>query len=506
MRGRRRVGSAAGLLWLLGALATRSPSLASALDRDFSTVENKLPSVLAPVRKGSAVTAALSPAQRRAFEHLLGHALGETPGVKWMTREFAQRMRSFLVGGAALNGVSEDAALSAAFVTAKCDRTNTGYVGPSLPAIKQALQDGNIREVWGLMYVLTKTRYFTDLVLSLLAPAATAPAMTPDALGAAFGLDAPSLAVRWAEVQTTLRLPTQALRYSQGMPDFAWEPFSSWVRFDFDAVSTAGTTLWTAARVPLPTGCRRVGLRSDDPSIEPPLSEAELAYQCGGAAGAGDEEDEGGVEGSREKSRESRAGPCELKWEPGAQCFQLPNASWTLPDATGNTVTVPGINARAALLGYRSCAAASGTTANMLQLGTLLGFRADELVLLRATMAAWMMPTDDHSFFEILLGADTYVPEPFRMLMGLQDLRALWPPNATLTTADGRLGFSGADLWRAVSRRLHMAPQLLEAMAPEAQAYVKELILASTDGSEPPSGPCCTPTGAGCGRVSSAAS
>ena len=39
-------------------------------------------------------------------------------------------------------------------------------------------------------------------------------------------------------------------------------------------------------------------------------------------------------------------------------CFDLPNASWTLDDGK----TVPGLNERAAILGYRSAAAASGTT------------------------------------------------------------------------------------------------------------------------------------------------
>ena len=93
-------------------------------------------------------------------------------------------------------------------------------------------------------------------------------------------------------------------------------------------------------------------------SIEPPLSAAELAYQCGGKP------------------------PCTLKWQPGMLCFDLPNTSWTLPSGA----VVPGLNWRAAILGYRSAAAASGTTANMLQYGALLGFTPDELVLLRLAM------------------------------------------------------------------------------------------------------------------------
>ena len=78
----------------------------------------------------------------------------------------------------------------------------------------------------------------------------------------------------------------------------------------------------------------------------------------------------------------------------------IPPASWTLPSGEA----VIGLNERARRLGYRSAAAASGTTANMLQLSKLLGFTSpDEMALIRLTMAAWMLPTDDHSFFEILL-------------------------------------------------------------------------------------------------------
>jgi hypothetical protein len=71
---------------------------------------------------------------------------------------------------------------------------------------------------------------------------------------------------------------------------------------------------------------------------------------------------------------------------------------------------VPGFLARAEKLGYRTVAAASGTTANVLQYGLMLNFTPDEMVLLRLTMAAWMLCTNDHSLFEIMLGAAPYMP------------------------------------------------------------------------------------------------
>lgn len=99
--------------------------------------------------------------------------------------------------------------------------------------------------------------------------------------------------------------------------------------------------------------------------------------------------------------------------------------------------------------------------------------------VLRATMAAWMLVTDDHSLFEILLGAESYVPAAYRMAMGMTDLGQLWPPHATLQTAGG--SFGGADVWRAVGRRLERpeGQRLLRAMHPEARAYVESLVTAA---------------------------
>ena len=56
---------------------------------------------------------------------------------------------------------------------------------------------------------------------------------------------------------------------------------------------------------------------------------------------------------------------CRLHWQPGALCFTLPNVTWVLP----NGESVPGLSARLGTLGYRAVAGASGTTANILQMG-----------------------------------------------------------------------------------------------------------------------------------------
>ena len=57
------------------------------------------------------------------------------------------------------------------------------------------------------------------------------------------------------------------------------------------------------------------------------------------------------------------------------------------------TINTTGYTARAKKLGYRMVAAVSGTTGNVLQYGYMLGFTPSQMVLLRLTMAAWMLPT-----------------------------------------------------------------------------------------------------------------
>ena len=94
-------------------------------------------------------------------------------------------------------------------------------------------------------------------------------------------------------------------------------------------------------------------------------------------------------------------------------------------------------------------------------------------------MAAWMLPTDDHSFFEIMIGGEPYVPQAFGMRLGRDDLRQLWPPKATLRTADGEHHFHAASFWQQqLGPRLAepSARALLERMAPDAQSYVRRLV------------------------------
>jgi hypothetical protein len=72
-----------------------------------------------------------------------------------------------------------------------------------------------------------------------------------------------------------------------------------------------------------------------------------------------------------------------------------------------------GFNRVAGRVGGRSVAGPSGTTQKMIQVAALLKMTPDSLYLLRAGLIAWMVPAEDHSLFEILMGAEgTGLPYP----------------------------------------------------------------------------------------------
>jgi len=201
-------------------------------------------------------------------------------------------------------------------------------------------------------------------------------------------------------VANTALLPG-AEKYSNGVPDWSFEAFESWVRFDFDGP----TGSWSGLRMSRPEGCHETNLTSNDTSIHPPLSKYELAYQCG--------------------SRPN----CKLQWYPGSGCYVVKDVPFQ------TSPLIPGYAARAAALGYRTACGPSGTIANYLQYARLLNFTSDELVLVRIAGLAAMLPVDDHSIYELLLGSDDVMTPEFRMKQGLTDLSQLLPRN--IVTTDG---------------------------------------------------------------------
>jgi hypothetical protein len=204
----------------------------------------------------------------------------------------------------------------------------------------------------------------------------------------------------------------------------------------------------------------------------------------------------------------------------------LPNVSWAGPGRVPSVIT-PGFVARANALGYRNpprstpclcsiltapslahftacrhawyelnnavvsrcsgtVAGPSGTTANVLVLATLFGFTPSELAVLRLTMCAWMLVTDDHSFFEIMLGAQPHMPPELQIDVGLRDLGQLWPRTFAANTVGGE--FRSYAVWDAVAAAMRTpeGARLLSAMTPEARQYVVDLLAPEPVISPPP--------------------
>ena len=112
----------------------------------------------------------------------------------------------------------------------------------------------------------------------------------------------------------------------------------------------------------------------------------------------------------------------------------------------------------------------------MLNLATLFGFTLDELVVLRLTMLAWMLPTDDHSFFEIMLAAQPHMPPELQVSVGLLDFGQMWPLSFTARTSGG--DFHSAGVWSAVAEAMRTTEgaRIISAMSNEAQAYIATIL------------------------------
>jgi hypothetical protein len=410
-----------------------------------NTVAGKIPELSTPLPTVS-IEAGLQ--DRPGFEMQLGLALQSTAAVQHATRTFGRKMFDAFVAPHQA-GVTRDAEVQKAFGSAsRFDRSNTGWVGPNASTIEVALQGGNIREVWALAYALTKSTYLDKTVKTILSKGAS----QASAELAQRGLAEAPLRARHELIEATntaLAASSSFPKYDQGMPDFAFPPFSSWVRFDFSAraynhTSHNLTTEWTGARTwagpansSVPPTCPAQGDEcapckwSDDPHIQPPLSDAELRYQCGGNPSA----------------------RCRLGWRPGTDCYILTDAPIQGPRGG---LRIPGYVERARALGYLMAAGPSGTTQNMLQYGLYLGMTDDWSALLRLSMLAWMLTTRDHSLYEIMLGADPYMGRAHRMVQGLGDLAVLCPVGTSLQLAGSEpRTFDCKDIWHAIATHVN---------------------------------------------------
>ena len=449
-----RISVALQLVQLLGAAS--ASQCAVELGR-CNVVDGKLPPVRPSLDRSLSVETGLPAAEKEAFEHQLGHALRTTEAVLHATLKFGETLYRSLIIPA---GPSQrEQALVNAFVPTghhAFNTGNTGYVGNDTGRIEPALRHGNIREVWALAYALTKTGFFDSSVDKLLDQPNGAEA---DRKLTSRGFHLASLKQRSMLIRQcrTAAAADSMLDSSQRVLDYAFPPFDSWVRFDFSASRLGGggngkrlVSLWNASR-------EWVGghttLMSNDLSIQPPLSAAELAYQCGGGGGGG-----GGTHAPPPP-------PCRLGWAPGKLSWRLPTPRPFRTMGGSGLISIPGYLERAEALGYRAVAGPSGTTQNMLQYADF--FNATRgggwPPLLRLAMLAWMLPTDDHSFWEILLGAEPYMPDGFGIsntTRAIEHLSRLCPPGQSLKLPDPEqdVVFSCAVMWQTVGQSVVAPP------------------------------------------------
>ncbi|CAE8630430.1 unnamed protein product [Polarella glacialis] len=344
------------------------------------------------------------PSDKYRFEHQVAINLITTTVQAETTKEFALRLYNLIVAGAWLNGVAAPEALTKAFGS-KCSLHNAGFVNNKSSTIETVLlKNGNIREIWGLVYCLTKNMpVLEDIFMKANA------SFFEGVLGAEAGARAFAVVQeRKVQVVATASMPSN-VKYAFGIPDFLWPTKNSWVNFGFGASlpqDVGGGVLWIGSRNY--TGCTEVGLMTDSPDIYPPLSHREIEAQC-----------------------EGKAPPCKLQWQPGANCINIVADSFYAERATRN--------------GYRMVAGASGTTANVFQLALSLGFTNDDLLAFRVVMTAWLVQSNDHSLIETILAAEAQMPSEYSMQWGRMssdhdkwpDFQRIWPKGTTLKTSWG---------------------------------------------------------------------
>lgn len=360
-----------------------------------NVVEVKVPNPLSPVHYHvPLLEEGMSALEKEEFEVALGHALQDSLAVNHVTTKLLGALVRLIKLCVKLTATTvpvtqRDTPLQRVFLGAagaasprslpKSYRMYAGYAGGSEADIQRVVKEGNLRERWGLVYILDKV-HVLDTMLYNICEEGKASSLSS-------ALDVSALLERYEEVKLSREAAREIDWYnsrSHGIHSFSFPGFDSWVRFSFE--NSHHTARWRPGRqlvpgVVTPHGDCSSQLFSNDSSLRPPLSPAEIQAQCRGKE------------------------PCELGWCVGRNVLMLGSSS--VRDSQG--IARPGFLPRARALRYRHVAGPSGTTANVLQWAKLLGFSCHEFSQLRLAMIAWMVPAHDHSLYEILLAAEPFM-------------------------------------------------------------------------------------------------
>jgi len=333
---------------------------------DCVAVEALVPSVIAAAA-GEGFEFGWPARLKEDAEVELGNKLRASSKVLRASHEFIDRVLQVITEGSRIVGLNltEDQAVIRAMGWAGKTREQvqsySGYVEEN--DIPEAASRGNIRERWALVYVMNRNKFFNTILQQL------------SSLPSTFVhkhlqfLNTEALQVRRELIHRTVKSHS-------GVANFVFPVVQSWARLAFN-YSTPHAQ-WIGCRQER-SMCGPLDKRVDDSFFFPPLSPRERRLQCGDSTSN-----------------------CEVKWCAGRNKFHLVNTSFA-----------PGLQdgylQRTVASGYRAVAGPSATTANMMQLATLLGYKEEELPLLAVAMIAWMLPALDHSLFEIVLGAAPFV-------------------------------------------------------------------------------------------------
>merc|ERR1719215_1258682 len=85
-----------------------------------------------------------------------------------------------------------------------------------------------------------------------------------------------------------------------------------------------------------------------------------------------------------------------------------------------------------------------------------------------------MLPLRHHSFLEVMLGAENFMPAGFGMVFGRQDLGQLWPQDINASWGEA---LAARDVWSAVGDVFEegAAAALVDRMDEESRDYFRSL-------------------------------
>eukprot|EP00933_Yihiella_yeosuensis_P050888 TRINITY_DN48692_c0_g1_i1.p1 TRINITY_DN48692_c0_g1~~TRINITY_DN48692_c0_g1_i1.p1 ORF type:complete len:523 (-),score=83.72 TRINITY_DN48692_c0_g1_i1:114-1682(-) len=424
-----------------------------------------------------AVTFSLTAEQRTDFEHLLARAFAKTKGVEWIAKELLVRTDKLIRKSPSPFPGTADSEQIRRMAFNVSDKGWVGWAGDKTEDIDETINHGNSRSRLAYAEASHRTGYglatpansFTvDAILQQLCETNSTTEMENLGLNVSYSRKQYNL---W---KATNKYCSNSEQNCNGNRYLISEPLSSWSRLCYSGPGLSLSSTWKGIRPHPSPNCPERGESGDckkwlkeglSESIYPPLSTAERRYQCQGN------------------------NKCLLQWEVGTTWYpsQIPSAALQrVPFAKD----APGYLDLADAQGWRVVAGPSGRAAEIMNHAAMLNFTCQELVLLRAAFLPYLVGTDVHSFWEVMLGAESmlgdmgctaeltarkFMMSPFGNNPRAV-LKALAPPYQELQASNGvRFSLSEGFCFLKEDIRDWKNGELLEAMGKDASDFLDGL-------------------------------